>query len=149
MKRAMKHTTLLFALLLPLSACAGFQLQPAASRGSQTIAQVSIEISPELNEGKREALAKYEIPAHMQAAISGSFPAGEGPTLRVTITEFRTGSFGPTRMHARAEVIAASGEVLRTADADASAMMGGTTMKLRKVAQSVVDQVVTEVSQAS
>ena len=142
----MKHATLRALPLLFLFACGGFHVAPASTAGAPAIGEVLVEASPALDDAKREALTDYAIPGQMRDAIAASFPPGAGPTLRVTITEFRMGSFGPTRMAAHAEIVGPDGTVLRSADAESSTMMGGTTKKLRKVAQAVIDQVVTGVS---
>ncbi len=142
----MKQITLSALPLFLLAACGSFHVAPAATSGTAPVGQVVVEPGPDLDDAKREVLVEHAIPGQMRDALAASFPRGEGPTLRVTITEFRAGSFGPTRMAAHADVVGADGAILASADASSSTMMGSTTKKLRKVAQAVIDQVVSGVS---
>ncbi|HJK93275.1 MAG TPA: hypothetical protein RMH85_26685 [Polyangiaceae bacterium LLY-WYZ-15_(1-7)] len=136
---------MLFAPLLLSVACAGFEVHPVQPSAEGSVAEVQVQLDPALGEDRREALVDYDAVRHMREALRGSLAAGEGPALRVTITEFRNGSFGPTRMRARADLVAPDGAVLRSVEADSTTMRGGTTKKARRVAQDVVEQIVRQI----
>lgn len=135
-------TLSLAVLTLCLSACGGFQLNPTTPSNAHPLSEVRVSLSPALDADKQEAIAAYAIPEHMRAALSASYPQGGELTMEVMISEFRTGAFGPTRMHADARLVDAGGQVVAQAEADSSTMRGGTRAKIQRVSQELIDQLV-------
>ena len=78
----------------------------------------------------------------MAAALRASYPAGQGPFVRVILTQFRSGRWGPTRMHAVVQVLDPAQNVLAQFDTDSTTIRGGDRGgRIQAVAQDIVNQV--------
>lgn len=87
-------------------------------------------------------LDRYQVPGHMAAALRASYPAGQGPFVRVILTQFRSGRWGPTRMHAVVQVLDPAQNVLAQFDTDSTTIRGGDRGgRIQAVAQDIVNQV--------
>lgn len=128
--------------LVLLSACAGFRLQPAAPTRPIVVAGFEIVYGNEIPGDRRQLLDRLGVPLEMQRALRASYPMGPGPVVRVIITQFRSGRWGPTRMHTVTQVLDATGRVLGQIETDSTSVVGGNRSGLiRNVAQDTVNQV--------
>ena len=132
------HRTLILVLgLLFLSSCTTFTLAPALPASTTEVNAINVEYGSELDAKKTGVLDRYKMKDVFIAALRGSFATGGDTTLQVTITQFRTGGYGPTRMHAVANLMDASGAVVKSMEADSTSVMRG----VAAVAQEVVNQI--------
>ena len=128
--------------LVLLSACAGFRLQPVAPARPIVVAGFEIVYGNEIPGDRRRLLDRLGVPLEMQRALRASYPVGPGPVVRVTITQFRSGRWGPTRMHTVTQVLDATGRILGQIETDSTSVVGGNRNHLiRNVAQDTVNQV--------
>ena len=132
------YKSLLLALsLLFLGSCYSLSLSPARPANTTAVNTINIEYGSGLDAKKTGVLDRYKMKDVMSGALRGSFSTGGDSTLQVTITQFRTGGYGPTRMHAVAKLKDASGAVIKSTEADSTSMMQG----VRAVAQEVVIEI--------
>ncbi|MCB9592404.1 MAG: hypothetical protein H6719_06710 [Sandaracinaceae bacterium] len=137
-----KRTLITLAALLVLSACGGFRLDPPAPARPIVIAGFEVVYSPEIPGDRQRLLDRTGVRAEMQRVLRLSYPAGAGPMVRVIITQFRSGRWGPTRMHATAQVLDPQGNVLAQIEADSTTVNGASRGSLiRTVSQDCVNQI--------
>lgn len=128
--------------LVLLSACAGFRLQPVAPARPIVVAGFEIVYGNEIPGDRRRLLDRLGVPLEMQRALRASYPVGPGPVVRVTITQFRSGRWGPTRMHTVTQVLDATGRILGQIETDSSSTWGHSRGdRIHRVAQDTVNQV--------
>jgi hypothetical protein len=128
----------MLVLLLLLGSCSAMTLDPVTPPSSTAVGSVNVEYDAALDGKKASVLDRHNMKVIMTQALANSFQAGSGETLHVTITQFRTGGYGPTRMHAKAELRDASGATVKSTEADSTSAFGN----LQGVAQQVVEQIV-------
>ena len=133
----MYKSLLLACSLLFLGSCSSLTLAPANPVSATAVNTINIEYGSDLDAKKVAALDRYKMKEVFTTALRGSFAMGGDSTLTVTITQFRIGGYGPTRMHAVAELTDASGAVIKSTEADSTSVMQG----LRAVGQDVVNQI--------
>ena len=131
-----KSLLLAFSLLF-LGSCYSLSLAPADPASSTAVNNIQIEYGSDLDGKKVAVLDRYKMKDVMAQALRQSFTMGGDTMLTVTITQFRTGGYGPTRMHAVAELTDTSGAVIKTAESDSTSMMQG----VRGVGQEVVNEI--------
>lgn len=126
---------------LAMTGCGSFHLDPARPPSASVVATVTVNYAPQLEADKRRMLDRLAVPMLMQQALSQSFTPGPGVAVHVMITQFRSGRWGPTRMHVVAQVVDARGNVVGAAEADATSVMGSSRGALiQAVAQDCIDQ---------
>ncbi len=137
------RTVIAIALGVLLSACsAAVPLQPASPKSELGWSGVSVTTVEALEGDKKERLDRHQVIPAMTGALEKSFQTAGGESLRVAITQFRVG-WGPTRMHATAEVVSADGAVLKKVDADSTTIRKHIKWKrIRVVAQDIVNKLV-------
>lgn len=123
--------------LLFLGSCSAMTLDPANPPSSTAVGSVTVEYDVALDGKKTAVLERHNMAGIMTTALQASFAPGAGESLHVTITQFRTGGYGPTRMHAKAKLMDASGNVIQEKEADSTSLMGN----VRGVAQECVNQI--------
>ncbi|MGE0791301.1 MAG: hypothetical protein AB7S26_36845 [Sandaracinaceae bacterium] len=137
----MKRATLVTAAALMLSACGSFHLNPVTPARPIPIANFEVGYSPEIPQDRVNLLERIHMRTEVAAALRASYPVGAGPNVRVTITQFISSRYGPTRMHMVAEVMTPNG-VEATVEADATAVMGASRGQLiEHVSQDCVNQI--------
>jgi hypothetical protein len=134
----MRRATIWILGLLLLGGCTSLTLNPVTPANSTAVGSITVEYDAALAGKKENVLNRLDMKNLMTQALRQSFQAGGDRSLRVTITQFRTGGYGPTRMHAKAEVLDAAGAVVMQTEADSTSAMG----RLQAVAQEIVDQIV-------
>ncbi|MFW2390203.1 MAG: hypothetical protein ACN4G0_17845 [Polyangiales bacterium] len=137
------RTAIAIVLGVLLSACsAPVQLKPASPKSELGWSGVSVTTAEALEGDKKEKLDEYEVLPAMTNALEKSFQTAGGEALRVDITQFRVG-WGPTRMHAIAEVVSAEGAVLKKVEADSTTTRKHIKWKrTQRVAQDIVNKLV-------
>ncbi len=139
-----KTTYALLAIaIVSMSACRGFYIAPVTPMRATAISAVTVDYDPALPNDRMRMLDRFDVAGHMQRALAGSFPAGPGPRMHVVITEFRSGRWGPTRMHATAHLIDPSGAEVSQLQGDATAVMhrADRPQLIQMVAQQCVEQI--------
>ena len=131
-----KSLLLAFSLFF-LGSCYSLTLAPATPTNATAVNAIHVEYGSDLDAKKIAVLDRYKMKDVFVAALRGSFATGGDSTLHVTITQFRTGGYGPTRMHAEAKVMDASGAVIKSTEADSTSVMRG----VASVAQEVVNKI--------
>ncbi len=126
-----------------LAGCGGgVRIRPPNAVRPVVVAGFETVYSPEIPGDRQRILDRMQIPVRMSAALRQSYPAGPGPLVRVIITQFRSGRWGPTRMHAVVQVLGPGGQVLNQFDVDATSVAGSSRGSLiQSVAQACVDQI--------
>lgn len=127
------------------SACGGFQLDPvtpaAASDSVRPIGQVTVALSPGMEEDQREVCEKKGVAAEMQRVLAQSLGATGSPNdarVEVVIGSIRHAAFGPSRMHTDTRVVAPDGSVLEQFESDSTSIR---SKAIGRVAQDIVRQV--------
>ena len=134
-----KSLLLAFSLFF-LGSCGSLTLRPASPMNSTMVSSINVEYGSELDDRKIAVLDRYKMKDVFIAALQSSVDAGSDSTLRITITAFRTGGYGPTTMNATAEVLDASGAVSTSVEVNSVSVMRG----VAGVAQEVVDKIAAE-----
>jgi hypothetical protein len=134
----MQRTITLILGLLLLGSCSSLTLSPVTPGSATAVSAVTVEYDAALDGKKASVLDRYDMKTLMTQALTASFQSGAGQSLRVRITQFRTGGYGPTRMHAVGEVVDGAGNVVKSTEADSTSAMG----RLQNVVQQIVDQIV-------
>jgi len=143
---AMQRSLIALSLLLAVG-CRSLVVAPALAASPTAIGLVSVEYSDELDDNKIAVLERNKVKEAMSQALIRSFGTGGEETLRVTITQFRTGGYGPSRMRAQARLISPSGIVLATLEADSQTLSAIRVGPLRfskppsRITQDVVNQI--------
>lgn len=137
-----KHAWLALAVVLLAVGCGRFRLYPAQPLRNTMVAGVTIAYDPSLPGDRQRMLDRLDVPGEMQRALTASFPPGPGPRLHVIITEFRSGRWGPTRMHAIGQLLDPMGQVVGQVQADSTGVMGASRGDLiERVSQDIVNQI--------
>lgn len=135
---------------LALSGCGrGFHLRPPAASRPVVFASFQVGYGPQIQGNRARVLDAYAVPLRMSEALRQSYPAGPGPTVQVTITQFRAGRVGPGRMHAVVHVLGPGNAVLAQFDVDSTSVAGGYPGSVpggrgrmtRRIAQDIVNQI--------
>jgi hypothetical protein len=135
------QATIGLSAALALTGCGSFHLDPARPPSASVVAMVTVSYASQLEADKRRMLDRLAVPMLMQQALSQSFTPGPGVALQVMITQFRSGRWGPTRMHVVAQVVDVAGNVVGGAEADATSVMGSSRGALiQAVAQECINQ---------
>ncbi|NOY72324.1 MAG: hypothetical protein GXP14_08100 [Gammaproteobacteria bacterium] len=136
----MKMMAITLLSLLFTGGCATtVSLSPASPKSSTSISAVSIEYDAALTGKKADLLNNYDIKGVMGRALQDSFQLSGNETLHVTITRFRTGQYGPTRMEVIAKILNESGSVVKETKAASLSSFGH---KVQRVAQDIVSKIV-------
>ena len=130
--------------LITLSACGPWRLRVPRASGGVAFSGVETVYSPEIPADRLRLLDRLGIPGAMSEALRLAYPAGPGPHLRLVITQFRAGRYGPGRLHGVAEVLDGSGAVVGQAECDATTIRGNRRAKVRILAQACVDQIASQ-----
>ncbi|GAB5547228.1 MAG: hypothetical protein RLO52_31660 [Sandaracinaceae bacterium] len=142
MKRATFVVLLGLASMLTLSACASFHVRPPVPSRQIVVSGFEVVYGNQIPGDRLRLLDRYQVPGHMAAALRASYPAGQGPFVRVILTQFRSGRWGPTRMHAVVQVLDPAQNVLAQFDTDSTTIRGGDRGgRIQAVAQDIVNQV--------
>ncbi|MCA9605858.1 MAG: hypothetical protein KC619_09710 [Myxococcales bacterium] len=142
MTRARTLLGLLLVSSTLLAGCGGFHIRPPTPLRPVVIGSFEVVYGPQIPGDRQRLLDRAQAPARMAAALRQSYPAGPGPLVRMIITQFRSGRWGPTRMHAVVQVLGPGGAVLNQFEVDATSMNGASRGQLiQSVAQACVDQV--------
>lgn len=136
----MRHALVLVLGLFLAAGCASLSLNPAAAPSSTSVGSVDVRYGVDIDAKKAKVMDRYQIPTLMEQALGASFAQGGSNMLDVEITQFRTGAYGPTRMHAVATVKDGSGGVVKQAEADSTSAMG----RLQAVVQEIVNELVAQ-----
>ena len=125
-----------------LTACARFTIRTPVAARPVAFSGFEVVYSPEIPGDRQRLLNRYAVPDEMAAALRRAYPPGQGPLVRVILTQFRSGRWGPTRMHAVVQVLGPGGAVLNQIDVDSTTVRGGSRAELiQRVAQDIVDQI--------
>ena len=96
---------------------------------------------PEIPGDRRRVLDRLGALPEMALALRSSYPAGQGPFVRVIITQYVAPRWGPTRMHAVVQVLGPAQNVLAQFDADSTTTRGNRNTSSHIVCQDIVDQI--------
>ncbi|MFK7984944.1 MAG: hypothetical protein AB8I08_02860 [Sandaracinaceae bacterium] len=136
-----RSVTLALAALV-LSACGSLQIAPPTPARAIAIAGFEVVYANDLPSDRQRMLNRLGVPAKMSLALRQAYPAGPGPRVRVMITQFRSGRWGPTRMHAVVFVLGDNEQVLAQLDVDSTSMSGASRGGLiQNVSQDCVNQI--------
>lgn len=124
------------------SACGGFHIRTPAAARPVVISGFEVVYSPEIPGDRQQVLNRLRLPQEMSLALRQAYPAGQGPLVRVIITQFRSGRWGPTRMHAVAQVMGPGGQVLNQIDVDSTTTVGSSRPDMiQRVSQDITNQI--------
>jgi len=145
MKRALPVVVVLVAAfaLSAVSGCGGgFRLRPPVASRQVVIASFQVHYGPRIQGDRARVLDAYAVPLHMSNALRQSYPAGPGPAVQVTITQFRVGRYGPSRMHADVQVLGPNNAVLTQFGADSTTTRGGSRGQITEaLSQDITNQI--------
>lgn len=132
--------------LLGATGCGGFQLSPVTPangpgsvKASMPISNVTVKISPSMEQDQQQVLNRHGVPAEIQRVLGISLGAGQpgGASVQVLLTSIRHSSFGPSRMHSTTTVVGPDGAVMKTFEAESVSMR---SKALARVAQDHVQR---------
>lgn len=127
---------------LVLSACGSFQLVPPSPARTLAFSRFDVVYAADLPADRQRMLDRLRVPEEMSLALRQAYPVGQGPHVRVTITQFRSGRWGPTRMHAVVLVLDDNEQVLAQLDVDSTSMSGASRGGLiQNVSQDCINQI--------
>ena len=129
------------AVTLSASACGGMTIRPPTPVRAVVISSFQVLYGPEIPGDRQGLLNRSQVPAKMAAALRAAYPLGQGPQVRVLITQFRAGRWGPTRMHAVVQVLGPGGQVLHQFEVDSTSVHGNRGRKIQAVSQDIVNQI--------
>ena len=125
------------------TACGGgVRIRPPQALRPMPIAGFETVYGPQIPGDRQRLLTRLHVPVRMSAALRGAYPVGPGPVVRVVITQFRSGRWGPTRMHALVQVVGPGNALLNQFEVDATSVVGRSRgAMIQAVAQECVNQV--------
>jgi len=134
---------LLLGAALWLSGCGGgFRLSPPAASRAVVIASFQVGYGPRIQGDRARVLDAYQVPLHMSGALRQSYPAGPGPAVQITITQFRAARYGPARMHAVVQVLGPGNAVVAQFDVDSTTTRGNSRGHMTQLlSQDIVNQI--------
>ena len=137
---------LLLSIVFVVGCGGSFSVNPVTPAGATAVSEVAVTLDDEIKGDKRTVLNKLDATTHIKNALEQSFAGGEGPSLQVAITQFRTGGFGPSRMHMVGKLVDSTGAIVKEVESDSTSMRGGNkATRVRRVAQQCVDRLVAEI----
>jgi len=136
---AFLRLTLLLAVAAPTVACSSaIRVNPIAPPAAMQVSAVVVQLAPEVKGKKENILRKVRAQEAVGLALRDSTMPGGDNQLVVTITNFRTGRWGPTVFGATAELVAPNNQVLGTYRAIARSSRGSRRARIQRCAQKVV-----------
>ena len=137
-----RTTVLALGAALLLSACGGFRLRVPAPARPIAISGFEVVAGPQIPPDRQRVLQRLGAMPEMALALRSAYPAGQGPFVRVILTQYRSGRWGPTRMHAVVQVLGPAQNLLTEFHVDSTTTRGGRRgAKTRRVAQDIVNQI--------
>lgn len=134
--------------VLAAPACSrSIRVNPVSPPALISLASVTVELGPDVRGNKETILVNLKALAAMGMALRNSIPAGGDKRLVVTLTKFRVSKYGPSFMHAVADIVGPDGQAVYTAEAHSQSMAGGRNSKVQRLAQDIVVKLIKRMPQ--